>query len=269
MNITSLQTIQLVRELSQSGVLISKISRDLALDRGTVRKYVRLSEEEFSSLKHAGVIQSAEIEDLKSLQFGFESQAPHHGVMFPNMKSKYSYLLGIYLSDGYVSHHARTKRLIISLGSEETNVLAMTAQFLKELFPKNKVSLYPRKEVKCMDVSLYNKGLSDMFPGAEYLSGPKHLKHLEIRDWQIDSIKMYPREFILGSIHGDGCRYLSCGKYLYYNFTNLSLQIKELFVMACRLIGIEFYSTFDVSKKRIQIYKKSNIAILESFWVPK
>lgn len=268
MNLISLSAIYSVRFLSRVGVSLSEISRSLKVDRGTVRKYSRISEGDLEAVKNAGVIQSAEIGDLKSPQCEFESHAPHQD-LFHNNKAKYSYLLGLYLSDGYISFHERTKRLRIALGENETGTQERASKFLSDLFPRNKVSTHKRLGSKCVDVSVYSNKLDQLFPDAEILGGPKHLKDLKVLDWQIHILDMYPREFILGCIHGDGCRYLSGGKYLYYNFTNMSVQIKQLFVGACRAVGIKFPDRFQIERKRVNIYAKENIAILESFWVPK
>lgn len=265
-----LKLIQEVKNLSEQGFNNSEISRRLRIDRGTVRKYTSIPIEDLSprvaQLAEAGGLSppKCEFESLLSDHFPFDLRG-----LFKSNGAIYSYLLGLYITDGYIAKHARTKRLRLFLGSHENYIISLSIKFLQILLPNNTVSTYKRKESRCTEVSVYNSRIEELFPG--FGVGGKHKCSLLFNDLQKEAIVNYPKEFILGCLHGDGCKFLHIQSKRYiYNFCNMSLQFKTLFFLACKSIGITFRNNEEVLERRIiVISKKSNLEILDSFWIPK
>ena len=99
----------------------------------------------------------------------------------------------------------------------------------------------------------------------------------ELVDWQQEIVDAYPRRFLRGLIHSDGCRcineftvQLKAGpkKYSYvrYFFSNLSDDIKALFCEQCDRIGVEWSAK---NPCHISISDRHSVALLDSFIGPK
>ena len=98
--------------------------------------------------------------------------------------------------------------------------------------------------------------------------GPKHLRRIELADWQ-RLVARYPDEFIAGLIHSDGCRCVNRVKgneYPRYFFTNVSDDIRALFTMACRSLGIECRPD---GRKNISIARRGSVELMDRFVGPK
>jgi hypothetical protein len=145
----------------------------------------------------------------------------------------YSYILGLYLGDGYISKFPRTYKLLIALHVDEIDVHSRAIQSLKKLFPKNKVSTYHRKSKtseSVVDIGVYSSLLHESFP--QHGKGKKNSRKIELVDWQEQIIENYPEFFVVGLYDADGTSYMhKVGKYIYlrYNFINTSTDIINLF----------------------------------------
>ena len=108
--------------------------------------------------------------------------------------------------------------------------------------------------------------------------GPKHERPIELADWQREIVDEFPREFLRGLIHSDGCRTtnrfktkLPSGRvaeyeYARYFFSNLSADIRGLFCEYCERLGIRWTQS---NPRNISISHRDSVAILDEFVGPK
>jgi hypothetical protein len=99
--------------------------------------------------------------------------------------------------------------------------------------------------------------------------GRKHERKIELAPWQEEIVDRFPREFLRGLIHADGCRVLNRvnGKdYPRYFFDQVSNDIRRLFCEACDRLGIEYtWSRW----KTVSIARARSVALLDEFVGPK
>lgn len=149
----------------------------------------------------------------------------------------YSYLLGIYLGDGYLSRTPKTYRLEISLHERQTRVIERVTRAITALRPGHPVGLRRRGHVTI--VNAYANAWPTLFP--QHGAGRKHLRPIVLEPWQRQIVEQHPVEFLRGCIESDGCRHrriVSGRNYPAYSFSNHSSDILQLFVWACGLIGL-------------------------------
>jgi hypothetical protein len=152
-------------------------------------------------------------------------------------RAAYSYLLGVYLGDGYICRTPRTYRLEISLHSRQEIAIAHVAGAIGALRPGRPVGFRRRGVVTV--VNAYWNTWPILFP--QHGAGRKHHRPIVLAPWQRPIVEQYPVEFLRGCIDSDGCRHrrIVAGRnYPAYSFTNHSLDILGLFVWACGLIGL-------------------------------
>jgi len=172
----------------------------------------------------------------------------------------------MYLGDGYISKGERTYRLRIFLFSEHMEILEKCKQYLKVLFPNNKVSYNKQLKSRCNTLYVYNNELPTIFP--QHGKGNKHTREIKLECWQKEILNKFPEEFISGLLDSDGCSYYqtNLNNVRYYQFSNRSEDIKSLFIDYCVLLGIE--CTID-SDKILSIRRKEERTKLERFYLPK
>lgn len=132
--------------------------------------------------------------------------------------------------------------------------------------PKNRV-LVQRLPCRAVEIGCYSKAWPLLFP--QHGPGRKHLRKIELAPWQADIVERFPREFLRGLIHSDGCRVLNRvnGKdYPRYFFDQVSDDIHRLFCDTCERLGIEYtWSKW----KTVSIARAGSVALLDSFVGPK
>jgi hypothetical protein len=107
--------------------------------------------------------------------------------------------------------------------------------------------------------------------------GKKHERRITFDPWQQAIVDRLPKHFLRGLIHSDGSRSfnrftveLASGprEYAYprYLFTNLSVDIQDLFCCARDIVGVGWTKS---SYKNISIANKRSVALLDSFIGPK
>jgi hypothetical protein len=87
--------------------------------------------------------------------------------------------------------------------------------------------------------------------------------------WQTRLVERHPGELLAGLIHSDGCRVINRVKgyeYPRYFFSNVSADIRALFVAACSLVSVE--SRPD-GIRNISVARRSSVAILDRLVGPK
>jgi hypothetical protein len=75
----------------------------------------------------------------------------------------------------------------------------------------------------------------------------KHLRHIELADWQQSIVSEHAKGFVRGLLHSDGCRFMNpvtthTVRYEYprYMFSNASEDTLSLFAHACDGLSIEW-----------------------------
>jgi hypothetical protein len=180
----------------------------------------------------------------------------------------YAYLLGMYLGDGSIDRQPRTWRLRIALDIGWPGIMLECANAMRAVFSENRVFVYqPDSRSRCGVAVVYSKQLVCLFP--QHGPGPKHLRPIELADWQKELVVEQPQQFLRGLIHSDGCRFINrvraAGKaYAYprYNFTNASDDIRGLFTWTCDLLGIEWRQ---MNARNISIARRDSVARLDTF----
>ncbi len=149
----------------------------------------------------------------------------------------YSYLLGMYLGDGYISRTPRTYRLEISLHRNQERIVARVASAIAMLRPGRPVGLRRRGSVTI--VNAYANAWPILFP--QHGMGRKHQRPILLEVWQRHIVEQHPTEFLRGLIESDGCRHrrvVAGRNYPAYSFTNHSADILQLFIWACGMVGL-------------------------------
>jgi hypothetical protein len=178
----------------------------------------------------------------------------------------------MYLGDGSIDRLPRTWRLRIALDLGWPGIVNECAASMQALFPRNRVLSYqPDSSSRCQVVAVYSKQLVCLFP--QHGPGAKHLRPIEIENWQAEIVSEQPEQFLRGLIHSDGCRFTNrvraAGKtYAYprYNFTNASEDIRDLFTSTCDLLGIEWRR---MNAQNISIARRESVGYLDGFVGPK
>ena len=155
----------------------------------------------------------------------------------PEDPAAYSYLLGLYLGDGCITHARRGVYFLrIACADAWPGLIDACAETMQLVRPGNKVFRVQRQG--CQNVTCYSKHWPCLFP--QHGPGRKHNRQIALEPWQQKIVDAHPWELIRGLIHSDGCRItnwttrLVAGErkryeYPRYFFTNLSGDIIGLF----------------------------------------
>ena len=183
---------------------------------------------------------------------------------------EYAYLLGIYLGDGCLSAHRRgCWRLRIVADVRYPDILDEIAAAMEAIFPEKRA--YRLTRPGCVEMSMYSKHWICLFP--QHGPGRKHLRAIELADWQRMIVEECPGALLRGLIHSDGCRIIARerkGGHVRhaprYHFSNRSEDIKRIFCTACDSLGIQWTRP---SARGIAIYRLASVARLDEFVGPK
>jgi hypothetical protein len=195
---------------------------------------------------------------------------PAHFLELP--RPTYAYLLGMYLGDGSIDRMPRTWRLRIALDVGWPGIMRECANAMQAVFTRNRVLVYqPDKQSRCAVAVVYSKQIVCLFP--QHGPGAKHLRPIELTDWQVELVSEQSQQFLRGLIHSDGCRFtnrvrIGSKTYAYarYNFTNASDDIRGLFTSACDRLGVEWRQ---MNARNISIARRRSVARLDGFVGPK
>jgi hypothetical protein len=181
--------------------------------------------------------------------------------------ANYAYLLGLYLGDGCISAMPRgVFKLRIALDSRYPGIIEECRQAMR------RIRLYGRpagsiQNVGCVEVYAYWKHWPCVFP--QHGPGPKHLRPIQLADWQEEIVAAHPDRLLRGLIHSDGCRVLNRvnGKgYPRYHFTNNSQDIRDIFGRACDKYGVRWRQN---NWKSLSIARAPDVAKLDLVVGPK
>jgi hypothetical protein len=180
----------------------------------------------------------------------------------------YSYLLGLYLGDGWLSRDPRAYRLRIVQDLRYPNLIELAITSIKRVRDGNG-TVNTSSRVGCIEICASWQHWPCLFP--QHGPGRKHHRSIVLEDWQNRIVGSYPRQLLRGLIHSDGCRTINRvrdGRYAYprYFFTNHSTDILEIFRQACDAAQIAHSSP---KLDTISIARREAVAALDAFIGPK
>jgi hypothetical protein len=150
-------------------------------------------------------------------------------------------------------------------------ITAECTEAMSRVMPTSKVGLFQRRDDQTDEVYSYSKAWPCLFP--QHGVGMKHLRTIELSDWQWLLAEADPRPLLRGLIHSDGSCHINTirhpkktYRYSRYEFTNLSADIKRIFCSACDLLGIEWRV---MNAKTISIARRGSVALMDEFVGPK
>jgi DNA-binding transcriptional regulator WhiA len=221
-------------ELKKEGFNNSEISRQLDIPRRTIIDWV------------SGKIKLNESSKEKRKNFNPLDY-------LKDKKEAYSYILGLYLGDGYINKTEKSWRIRFFLDYKYDKLNDFATEELQKVFPNNKINILNHKNTKGNSsyITLYTCSvlIEKLFP--QIGKGKKHERKIELTDWQKEIIDY---KFLLkGLFHSDGSYYKQTNSNsFYYNFSNLSKDIIEIFCECCNKINVEckFCHTLVRGKKK-------------------
>jgi hypothetical protein len=186
----------------------------------------------------------------------------------------YAYLLGLYLGDGHIAHGPRDVYVLAIACSDDWPGLMDAAQHaLSAVMPTSSVCRVRQRG--CTMVKSYSKHWPCLFP--QHGPGRKHLRKIELREWQKAIVGKYPGEFAKGLFHSDGWRgnnhvrrTLAGGDHWYeyprYQFSNESVDILRLCGEALDRLGVVWRFS---RRNSISVARREAVARLDEFVGPK
>jgi hypothetical protein len=161
----------------------------------------------------------------------------------------YALLLGWYLGDGHI---VAAKRGVYTLQiandenyPELNQEIAATMRLVK---PTASPCLRGSKTAGYVRIEVRWKHWPCLFP--QHGPGRKHLRKIELADWQREIVAKYPEQLLRGLFHSDGCRFVNWAtkvtadgatkryEYIRYQFWNESDDIRNILTDALDLLGI-------------------------------
>jgi hypothetical protein len=74
------------------------------------------------------------------------------------------------------------------------------------VLPRNRVSVYgPHANSNCIVLLVHSNHVVCLFP--QHAPGMKHLRHIELAEWQRPIVSDHATRFVRGLLHSDGCRF--------------------------------------------------------------
>ncbi|MFF3888335.1 helix-turn-helix domain-containing protein [Streptomyces sp. NPDC001914] len=191
----------------------------------------------------------------------------------------YSYLLGLYLGDGHISHYSehRVPNLMITCCGSWPGLMDLCEQAMRTVFPDNSVCRV--RKSGCRNVKVYSKHLPCLFP--QHGPGKKHERPIVLAAWQQEIVDAHPWEFVRGLIHSDGCRITNWTtrvvggepkryEYPRYFFTNVSDDIRQLYTDTLDRLGVEWtHCTRHGNPYNISVARKASVALMDAHVGPK
>ena len=241
----SREKVALVRALHAQGLNHSQIARQVGVSRITVRNWLAGKTPDYEH-------RSSDCPVCR----GAPSTLP---------PAPYSYLLGLYLGDGYLAAGRRgVYRLRISCANAYPELIQQCEDAIPQLLP---VKVGRVRYKGHTEVCAYSKHWRCLFP--QHGPGVKHKRKIELTAWQQELIDRDPRHLLRGLLHSDGCRvnnWVNGTAYPRYEFTNASTDILAIFGRACDALGIEWRPN---KPRSLSVARRASVALLDEFVGPK
>ena len=114
----------------------------------------------------------------------------------------YSYLLGMYLGDGYIARsHRGVWRLRIVSDSRYPEILDECRRAMEIVMPDNRAYRLARSD-RCVEIAMSSKHWICLFP--QHGPGRKHERPIRLEPWQQDLVQGGTKSLLRGLIHSDG-----------------------------------------------------------------
>jgi hypothetical protein len=165
-----------------------------------------------------------------------------------------------YLGDGHIVRTGRSDRLRLFLDTAYGGIIDEAQALLSRCFPTHRVGRFTTGKGTTTIVSLYCTHLACLFP--QHGAGRKHERDIILEGWQTAIVEREPWSLLRGLIRSDGCVFVNrTGRYEYlsYEFSNLSAQIRELFMDACDRVDVEYRPY----RRYVRIYRRPSVALME------
>jgi hypothetical protein len=195
----------------------------------------------------------------------------------PADERAYAYLLAMYLGDGCIAVAPRSRVLFrVVLDSAYDGIVAECKDAIQAVLPSAGCRAYARRGTNAITVQSSGIRWLETFP--QHGPGRKHDRRIELEDWQRQIVDAFPRDFLRGLIHSDGCRTVNRFKtklpsgrvaeyaYARYFFSNLSADIRRLFCEYCDRLGIRWTQS---NPRNISVSHRPSVALLDEFVGPK
>jgi hypothetical protein len=189
----------------------------------------------------------------------------------------YCYLLGAYLGDGHIAHPTPNGwTLKLACDQKYPSIIDEMLAAMAITFLGGRPTQRPHSNGASDVLSVSDPAVGRAFP--QHGPGRKHLRAIELAEWQLELTRSEPGALIRGLIHSDGCRVtnrfrtkLPSGRvaeysYIRYFFSNLSRDIRRIFWEHCALLGIRVTQS---NHRNLTVSHRDSVAILDSFVGPK
>lgn len=195
----------------------------------------------------------------------------------PSDPASYSYLLGVYLGDGYVAKASHSPVLEISLDARYPGIAEECSKAISRVLGVR--ARTSQRRTASGGQSIRVTAGSQLWPVVFPQHGPgkKHKRKIALEEWQQEIVDRHPRRFLRGLLHADGSRSVNRFSvdlkrgprqyaYVRYFFTNLSVDIQGLFCASCDKLGIRWTRS---SARNISVAERRSVALLDCFVGPK
>jgi hypothetical protein len=144
------------------------------------------------------------------------------------------------------------------------------------VFPGRRAVRFPSSTGASDVLMICHPAIGRAFP--QHGRGRKHLRPITLADWQLELTHAHPGSLIRGLIRPDGCRVINrfrtklpsgpIGRYAYvrYFFSNLSADIRRIFIEHCELLGIRVTQSND---RNLTVSHRDSVAFLDQLVGPK
>jgi hypothetical protein len=189
-------------------------------------------------------------------------------------ESSYAYLLGLYLGDGHIARGPRDVYVLaIACSDDWPGLMTAAGQTMSAVMPTSRVSC--AQQTGCTMVKSYSKHWTCLFP--QHGPGRKHMRKIELEQWQEAIVRKFPGEFARGLFHSDGWRgtnrvrrRLADGDHWYeyprYIFGNESADILRLCGEALDRLGVAWRFS---RRNSISVARHEAVTRLDEFVGPK
>ncbi|HLY48897.1 MAG TPA: hypothetical protein VKR21_06845 [Solirubrobacteraceae bacterium] len=183
----------------------------------------------------------------------------------------YAYLLGVYLGDGCLTPNGNSWSLRISLDQRYPGIIGACCHAIESITGRRPSPTPHPGGARCVVIQSTWAPWIVLFP--QHGPGRKHLRRIELHEWQLKVVEDAPGLFLRGLIHTDGWRSVNRvhvkGKdyeYPRYQFSNRSDDIRRLFTDACDALGVQWRRW---ARYHISVARRESVALLDSFIGPK
>ena len=192
-------------------------------------------------------------------------------------RASYTYLLGLYLGDGCISHSARTQILRIACADAWPGLIEACGAAMRTVHPENRVGREQKQG--CVMVLSHSCHWTCLFP--QHGPGRKHDRRIVLEAWQRDIVEEHPWELVRGLIHSDGCRVTNWTtrvvggvrkryEYPRYFFTNTSEDIIALFTGTLDGLGVRWTHLRQSRRAQtISVARRESVVLMDRFVGPK